>query len=297
MIERIISKPSASNGDGRNDQWHEGMDWPCQMALILSRFFLLFTALVLFWGRAAMAGAFSGSATLLLQDVSGRSSYNKDVDKWLVLSLLSTEASIGSWGVLNLLTYLGAEDSQSMWLSTNVLYRGIALLIVAIVLKDVRGASILEKDETEGAHSGLRVSSNSSKVEVRVLKARNLVPKDRNIFGKFVSSDPYVRVKHGNAVLGQTEVVRKTLHPEWKSDVFCVSLADEALEKHRSIECFIYDHDQLSSDDPMGMVTIPLQLTRDYNKVQWYPVQKGSGGDVCEDATGELLVSINYMKG
>jgi C2 domain len=301
MIERIIPKPSAANGDRRNDQLHEAREWACQMALILSRFFLLSTALVLFCGRACMAGALSGSATLLLQDVSGKSSYNKDVDKWLVLSLLSTEASIGSWGVLNLFIYFGAEDSQSMWYSTNILYRGMGLLILAMVLKDTRGTSSKEEGESIDDGAVLRrrksLSSQSSRVEIQVLRGRNLVAKDRNLFGKYVSSDPYVRVKYGNAVVGQTSVVCKTLNPEWDSKAFALSLPLEAFEKHKSIECYIYDQDQLSSDDPMGMVRIPLDPSRDFNRAKWYLVEKGSGEEICEDASGELFVSVKYIKG
>lgn len=103
-------------------RWNGHVTW----ALMLSRFFLLFKALGLFWGQVAKAGAISGSATLLLQDVAGKSSDNKDVDKWQVMSLVSLEASLGSFGVLTLFTYM--EDSQSMWLSTNVLFRGLGLL-------------------------------------------------------------------------------------------------------------------------------------------------------------------------
>lgn len=91
--------------------------------------------------------------------------------------------------------------------------------------------------------------------------------------------------------------MKKTLNPEWKSRIFAHSLPLEAFEKHKSIECYIYDQDQLSSDDPMGTVTIPLKLSKDYHKAEWYSVEKGNGEELCEDATGELFVEIHYMAG
>ena len=131
-------------------------------------------------------------------------------------------------------------------------------------------------------------------VRVTVLEGRNLVAKDKNFWGKKVSSDPYVKVFHGPNKMGKTCIVKKSLDPKWddKKVTFVLNVIPRALDVYKTIECNIFDHDQLSTDDSMGtcFVKIPNSLNAKYTS--WYPVEKGEGKNYCRNAKGELKVEI-----
>jgi hypothetical protein len=265
------------------------MDLVCQIPFVLSRCCLVSTAVVLFLGKAPIAGALSGVSILFLNDFSSKSfSYGKDVEKWLLLSLISTEASLGSWGILSVFSYFGAADFYSIWIGAILFQKFIGVLICMMVVNDVRK---FPSQSTKELNEESRIE-----IQVQVLRGRDLVPRDKNLFGKYVSSDPYVKVKHGEATIGKTKIIRKTLNPEWNSDIFSICLLSRALEMHRFIECEIYDHDQLSSDDPMGEIMIPLPVSQNYSSTRWYPVANGTGNHYCNDATGEILVKVEVIE-
>jgi hypothetical protein len=264
------------------------------IALAVSQCFLASTALVLLsGGTAILAGALSGSAVLLLEEFSGSGCCRKEVDKWLCLSLFSAETSTGLWLFLHLCTVLGADDSESMNLSANIFYRGMGLVILGMLVRDVR-ENPSKETKIEGTKSSL--SWTMCRIDIEILQGRDLVAKDKNIFGKYVSSDPYVKVRHGNAIVGQTRIAPKTLNPKWNSEIFSLCMPHEAFEKHDSVDCCIYDHDHLSKDDPMGVVTVPLTWSKYSSKLEWYPVMKGSRDEFCADARGEVLVKITYSE-
>mmetsp|Transcript_8640 Transcript_8640/g.15107 ORF Transcript_8640/g.15107 Transcript_8640/m.15107 type:complete len:268 (-) Transcript_8640:118-921(-) len=240
-------------------------------------------ALVLFWGQAPVAGAFSGLSTWFLHDLSGKEVHGRENEKWLLLSLLSFEASLGSFCILTLFSYF---DSQSTWTNAEWLQRLIGLVICAMVVKEVQ-----QKPKRRPKVA----TQNFSTLEVQVLKGRDLVAKDKNLFGKYVSSDPYIQIKHGHYSVGTTKVVRKTLNPVWEES-FCFRLSQEALEECKSIECAIFDQDLLSSDDPMGEISIPLLVSQDFSITRWYTVTQGSGENYCKDAMGEVLVKVSLTR-
>ncbi|KAL3903419.1 MAG: hypothetical protein SGILL_010453, partial [Bacillariaceae sp.] len=77
---------------------------------------------------------------------------------------------------------MGADGSESMNLSANIFYRGMGLVILGLVLRDVREGPI--KEEKKGSDSKSASSSwMMCKVDIEILKGKDLVPKDKNIFG------------------------------------------------------------------------------------------------------------------
>jgi hypothetical protein len=132
-----------------------------------------------------------------------------------------------------------------------------------------------------------------SDIKVSVLQGRGLVAKDKNIWGRYTSSDPYVVLRHGpNTILGKTPIIRKTLDPNWSDQSFRLSVVPGVMAVYNSIECRIFDHDKLSSDDPMGTVFVPIPTQNNSKVIRWYPVEKGEGENHCRNATGELLIAI-----
>jgi hypothetical protein len=127
---------------------------------------------------------------------------------------------------------------------------------------------------------------------VTICEGRDLVAKDKNMFGRPTTSDPYVKLSLGRNKLGKTSIIKKTLDPNWGNETFRLSVAPRSLEVTKSIECRIFDYDAMSSDDAMGTVFVPIPRTRNTNIGKWYPVERGEDINFCKNATGELLVEV-----
>jgi Ca2+-dependent lipid-binding protein len=122
------------------------------------------------------------------------------------------------------------------------------------------------------------------------------VAKDKNIFlGRSTSSDPYVKIKFGNKRVGHTNIIKKTLDPVWVNQSFQLGILAKSIEIYKNIECHIFDHDHMSADDPMGTLYIPVPTLQNRKITNWYPVKAGHGGNVCCNATGELLVEVEVQ--
>ena len=162
-------------------------------------------------------------------------------------------------------------------------------------------------------------------IDCTVLAGRDLVAKDRSLFGK-KSSDPYVVISCGRRTLGTTKVVDKNLSPMW-DQTFKINLDGKAVARLESTELVfaIFDKDKLSGKDPMGVVhscakhtsvtrltlTPPLTLTlpsthcsRAQVRVplaslagghvseRWHGVNNCTG---CSDASGELHLQASMV--
>ena len=270
------------------------------IGIILARALLVVAALGLLWGRAAIAGLMSCLSILLLLDLptnkKNRTSRFSTIDQYLVVSMLSVEASLGSWGILSWVTYVGTNnDVESIWVSCKVLQKLAGVLIVAMIVLDIHLKSKPPKQKQKSDPlTGQKRKDDLTMTEIRItlIEGRDLVPKDQNIFGKFTTSDPYVVIKYGNDDFGRSQTIRKTLNPVFtKSDVFTLHVHPGSLES-KKLELHLYDFDFSSEDDAMGVVTIHLPACKDTNITSWYPVEKGKGIDYCEDASGELKVNV-----
>ena len=143
----------------------------------------------------------------------------------------------------------------------------------------------------------------SLELHVKILEGRNLVPKDQNIWGRKVSSDPYVKIYHGSTRVGRTNICFKTLNPRWESssssssrnNSFQVRVLPQTLDSSPTVECQIWDHDHLSSDDSMGVCSVPIPASLNHKETKWIPVHfGGEPGDktYCHNATGALKVEV-----
>jgi len=143
------------------------------------------------------------------------------------------------------------------------------------------------------------------KFKITILQASGLVAKDKNMFGKKTTSDPYIKIsvprglplkKHGK-VTNQTAVVMKSVDPVWKDEAFLTSdYNDTHISKDTQsffAELKIFDYDLASADDPMGTVYVPLLPNGiiEGTTTQWYPVEPKSA----KNATGQVQVQIQVM--
>lgn len=138
---------------------------------------------------------------------------------------------------------------------------------------------------------------------ITLYQARGLLAKDRNMFGKRTSSDPYVKVFFKDVLVGKSSVKKKTLQPQWNCTVKYMLGCDEG-EKIRhaaptasglgpKFHLVVLDHDKLSSDDTLGQVFIPITING--MEPTWITLQTGIQGDTyyCKKAKGEIQVSID----
>jgi len=183
--------------------------------------------------------------------------------------------------------------------------------------------------ESESAHQN---DSTFVKIQVKIMAGKDLVVKDFHIMGKG-SSDPFVVVHFADQRIGKTKVVKKTLNPIWKErNEFDVIVPMSQVQSYRYLELQLFDHDLMSSNDPMGTVYLPLLFgdimtttdesesttvtqtnnndnncessglvnhnnnnNNNNNTLQWYPVEKGQGSTFCSDAKGFLQVQYQVV--
>ena len=148
-------------------------------------------------------------------------------------------------------------------------------------------------------------------LDLTIVSGRDLVPKDRNAYGKYTSSDPYVRVFLAGELVHKTKVVPRTLNPTWAKEEASYQTklvgqnARDLLNHPKPLHFVIYDKDQIGDDDCMGDVCHPInihptsdgaQATNEEGVGTWFKVQKGDSSTphYCKNASGELLVQVSY---
>lgn len=112
-------------------------------------------------------------------------------------------------------------------------------------------------------------------LRVHVIKAKNLLAKDKNIFGPDLS-DPYVVVQVGRNFKHKTAVVSENINPEW-NESFDVIIEDIW---HSTINISLYDDDKFNTDDSLGTASLAVKSVFDRGVVEeWIDltqVKKGS---------------------
>jgi len=143
------------------------------------------------------------------------------------------------------------------------------------------------------------------KVTLTIHNATGLIAKDRNMFGKKTSSDPYVKVFYNSESkpIGKTSVKKKTLNPEWEHQIkHILGINDGEKVRHAlptasqmgnvpTLQLVLQDSDKLGNDDNLGQVFVPIILGgMDHQKFQ---VTTGAPNSkfFCKKAKGEIYIS------
>ena len=175
------------------------------------------------------------------------------------------------------------------------------------------GVNILNPDylEWKKKHGKPCTPSSSSReapidkmiVQIQILQGSGLAAKDRNLFGKKTSSDPYVLVywlssppsipgqknsKEQRIKLGKTTTVRKNLSPTWNYSVK-MSIPFSKKNDNNKLSFHIYDEDKLSDHDCMGIVTHPLLWKDSAGSASWIEIPKNSA----KGASGKIQIKID----
>ncbi|VDD82921.1 unnamed protein product [Mesocestoides corti] len=88
----------------------------------------------------------------------------------------------------------------------------------------------------------------------------------------------------------KTDVMRRTLNPEWNSDWFCFELSEEALLEE-TLQVRVLDHDTYSAHDAIGRVyfnLMPLfQMDQKRSLSGWFPLY-----DTMHGIRGEIKLAV-----
>ena len=143
------------------------------------------------------------------------------------------------------------------------------------------------------------------KVTMTIHRATGLIAKDRNIWGKKTSSDPYVAIYYGDKRVGKTPVIKKSLNPEWEHRVkHTIGINDGERVRNAlptassmgdvpSLLLVLYDYDKASADDALGCAIVPIALNG--MDSQWFDVGMGdpNAKHYCKKAKGQICVSVS----
>ena len=157
---------------------------------------------------------------------------------------------------------------------------------------------------------------------LQIYAGKDLVGKDRSMLGRRTTSDPYVKVYLGGKCYGHnTKTIEKNLNPVWEGSneakfkiLVTGDQARSILKSRKPLRLVIMDEDDLTEDDLMGVVDIPIPLSEadpqsgkyeNTDKV-WHKVSKGEKDPLpedendpiphhyCHNAKGKLQVSLSF---
>eukprot|EP00804_Cyclotella_cryptica_P029949 CCRYP_020082-RA/>CCRYP_020082-RA protein AED:0.34 eAED:0.34 QI:0/0.5/0.66/1/0.5/0.33/3/143/639 len=180
----------------------------------------------------------------------------------------------------------------------------------------MRGLKVISNTTEPSIAMSQRLSSDPPlagiKATLTVHRANNLLAKDRNMFGRKTSSDPYVKIFYMGEPLGKTSVKKKSLAPEWNfklkhtlgvnegekvrnsiPGLVAAAAAGDLNNQHPSYVLVLFDHDVASNDDVLGQVTVPITFHGFESK--WFALCTGQPGSkhYCKKTKGEVLVSLH----
>ncbi|XP_030854095.1 synaptotagmin-5-like [Strongylocentrotus purpuratus] len=140
----------------------------------------------------------------------------------------------------------------------------------------------------------LKYNSEMGLLTVRLIQARNLQPRDFS-----GTADPYCKVcviPHASKTL-QSKVHRKTVLPEFRES-FVFEIPE--IEIHRqTVRVYLYDYDQFSRDECIGVVELPLAHVDLTEKLEvWKGIR--APPSVCttlcpSHVLGDLMFSLSYL--
>lgn len=149
-------------------------------------------------------------------------------------------------------------------------------------------------------------------VQFQILEAKDLVAKDKNLFGKKTSSDPYTEVslvctptktipgKRATVqtiLLGKTPTIQKNLNPVWnytKVSKIPYSRMSEKLQ----LAIRLYDEDLLSSPDSLGSFLLPpLEWKNSKGTPKWYEIPKKSAKNASGAVKLCITTEVHRVKG
>ena len=155
----------------------------------------------------------------------------------------------------------------------------------------------MREEPSQACHGCLYENIERISVQILIHKGEDLMAKDRTLFGKLRSSDPYIEVWRNlpTTEVGKTQIKYKTLNPQYE-ERFKVVWTYKDLQRSISrdqrarIVLKIWDYDKLSGADNMGECSIPIPLPNESDTVrnQWYDVLKESA----RHARGRIQVSF-----
>ena len=140
------------------------------------------------------------------------------------------------------------------------------------------------------ALSGEGADVIGGKLTVEVASGHDLLAADGGMFSK-KTSDPYVKVTLGSAVVAKSDVAKKDLNPVW--NLSAEYNVGPRARKTPTLVFTVYDYDMVGSDDPLGAAEVPLkQLLGGAVFERKLALQPCKG---CKKAKGEIAVRLAFL--
>jgi Ca2+-dependent lipid-binding protein len=161
--------------------------------------------------------------------------------------------------------------------------------------KKKNGGNIPQQQQHQQTH--FEAPIDKMNIQIQVIQGTGLVAKDRNLLGKKTTSDPYVVVSllssRGQKLeIGRTKTIYKNLSPSWDCTLTAaIPYLQYGPSAGNTILLFqIFDEDQMSAPDSMGVIKIPLV----WNDARpsgptWHDVPK----DSAKNASGKIQLKIS----
>eukprot|EP00622_Pseudochattonella_farcimen_P006309 FR742096.1.p1 GENE.FR742096.1~~FR742096.1.p1 ORF type:complete len:219 (+),score=38.14 FR742096.1:25-657(+) len=113
------------------------------------------------------------------------------------------------------------------------------------------GNGEIEAAAAASAHFAAKGQVHAGIVVIQVIAGHDLVNVDGHVFDGV--SDPFVVVTTRDGKSAKTKIVMNDLNPKW-GETLMLNVDDPAVP----LQLNVFDHDDLTADDPMGDALIPL---------------------------------------
>lgn len=180
------------------------------------------------------------------------------------------------------LAALGASPSDPCPLLTAPMLKLVAETYAVETLSQMTRPRVLTEEGFPIDPAGSAVPAAGRLLTIRILEARNLVPKNANGV-----SDPYVVLKMPLSRKQRTSVKASTLDPRFnESFVFPWS------ERARLLKISVRSKDFFFRTHEIGRAQVDLRFYRDYSQPVWVPLVNNQGKKTQE--RGELLIQVVF---
>ena len=126
--------------------------------------------------------------------------------------------------------------------------------MIQVPTPPIQNFGSIQEEQLGSLHISLDYNPEQGLLTVRLIQARDLVPRDFS-----GTADPYCRlclVPNRRPQL-QSRVHKKTLSPEFEEE-FIFEVLPSNIDS-RTLEILVYSYDQYSRDEPIGQVLLPLE--------------------------------------
>jgi hypothetical protein len=137
-------------------------------------------------------------------------------------------------------------------------------------------------------------------LQVEICGAHNLAKAD----GMFGKSDPFCKVFFNNEQVWQTQVIKKTLNPQWEHEIVDVELTDDIMKcgmAASQLRVEVHDHDKIGSSNFLGEIQlhgseiVKLPVARTTEMTRLLGMKAGSNARKQRYVQGQVSINVKLI--